>query len=89
MVDTKDYQQGVTRIAHYVEKIFTVDGFAYNAVSADKLAEIASGFAYAESCDSLEEAVRKAKSLALENDGIVVVCGSLYLASEYLNNCEN
>lgn len=89
MVDTKDYDQGATRIAHYAEKIFTVDGFAYNAVNADKLAEIASEYAYAESCDSLEEAVGKATGDALMNNGIVAVCGSLYLASEYLNNCEN
>ena len=89
MVDTKDYAQGATRIAHYAEKIFTVDGFAYNAVNADKLAEIAFEYAYAESCDSLEEAVGKATGDALMNNGIVAVCGSLYLASEYLNNCEN
>lgn len=89
MVDTKDYAQGASRIAHYVEKIFTVDGFAYNAVNAKKLAEIASEFAYAESCGSLEEALRKATGDALMNNGIVAVCGSLYLASEYLNNCEN
>lgn len=89
MVDTKDYEQGATRIAHYAKKIYTVDSFAYNAVNADKLAEIASEFAYAESCGTLEEAVGKATGDALMNDGIVAVCGSLYLASEYLNNCEN
>ena len=32
-----------------------------------------------------EECTEKAKALALENNGVVVVCGSLYLASEYLN----
>lgn len=89
MVDTKDYEQGATRIAHYAKKIYTVDSFAYNAVNADKLAEIASESAYAESCGTLEEAVGKATGDALMNDGIVAVCGSLYLASEHLNNCEN
>ncbi len=89
MVDTKDYEQGATRIAHYAKKIYTVDSFAYNAVNADKLAEIASESAYAESCSSLDEAVGKATGDALMNDGIVAVCGSLYLASEHLNNCEN
>ena len=89
MVDTKDYDQGASRIARYAEKIFTVDSFAYNAVNADKLAEIASESAYAESCGTLEEAVGKATGDALMNDGIVAVCGSLYLASEYLNDCEN
>ena len=89
MIDTKDYAQGASRIAHYAEKIFTVDGFAYNAVNAEKLAEIASEYAYAKSCNSLEEAVGKATVDALMKNGIVAVCGSLYLASEYLNNCEN
>ncbi len=42
-----------------------------------------------EACKSLSEAVEKAKNLAIENNGIVVICGSLYLASEYLNNCKN
>lgn len=39
-----------------------------------------------EACKSLAEAVEKAKTLAIENNGIVVVCGSLYLASKYLND---
>lgn len=42
-----------------------------------------------EACKSLAEAVEKATALAIENNGIVVVCGSLYLASEYLNNYQN
>lgn len=89
MVDSKDYEEGVTMISRHSRKIFTVDGFVSNSVPAEKLAEIAERYTSAEACISLEEAVVKAKSLALENDGVVVVCGSLYLASEYLNNCEN
>ena len=64
-------------------------GFAYNAVAADKLSEIASEYVSAESCGSLDKAVGKATAEALINNGIVVVCGSLYLASEYFNSCEN
>ncbi|MBR6581610.1 MAG: bifunctional folylpolyglutamate synthase/dihydrofolate synthase [Ruminococcus sp.] len=89
MVDSKDYEEGVAMISRHSRKIFTVDGFVSNSVPAEKLAEIAERYTSAEACISLEEAVVKAKSLALENDGVVVVCGSLYLASEYLNNCEN
>lgn len=86
MVDTKDYEDGVYSIARYSGKMFTVDDFAPNAVSAEKLAEIAGEHTYSEVCNSLDEAVEKAKKSAIENNGIVVVCGSLYLASKYLNN---
>ncbi len=86
MVDSKDYEVGVHTIAPYSEKMFTVDDFAANAVPALKLAEIAENITSAEPCNSLSEAVEEAKALALENNGIVVVCGSLYLASKYLNN---
>lgn len=89
MVDTKDYQEGVALIAKHSRKIFAVDGFATNAVPAGKLAEIAGAYTNAEACSSLDKAVEQAKRLALENDGIMVVCGSLYLASEYLNNYED
>lgn len=99
MIDTKNYERGIETISGYSDKIFTIDDFAPNAVSAEKLIKIIanynaklrkkfyeiniSGF---EACKSLAEAVEKAESLAIENNGIVVICGSLYLASEYLNN---
>lgn len=86
MVDTKDYENSIELISFLSDKMFTVDGFAPNAVSAEKLAEIAGNNTSAMACGSLEEAVEKATALAVENDGIVVVCGSLYLASEYLNS---
>lgn len=89
MVDTKDYVDGAYSIGRYSKKMFTVDDFASNSVSAEKLAEIANEVTFNEVCYSLDEAVEKAKKLALENNGIVVVCGSLYLASEYLNKYEN
>lgn len=89
MVDTKDYENSIELISFLSDKMFTVDGFAPNAVSAEKMAEIAGNNTSAEACGSLEEAVEKATALAAENDGIVVVCGSLYLASQYLNNYEN
>lgn len=87
MVDSKDYTECVDIISGYLDKLFTVDDFAANCVPAQRLAEIAgeSGYAEAEACSSLDEAVANAKQLALEQGGIVVICGSLYLASEYLN----
>lgn len=90
MVDSKDYENSVLRVARYCNKIFTVDGFAYNCIPAEKLAETAEKYnTYSEACRSLSEAVEKAKKLAVELNTVVLVCGSLYLASEYLNNCEN
>lgn len=88
MVDTKAYENGASTISHYAEKVFTVDDFIYNAVNAVQLAEIAEKSTAAEPCGSLETALDKAKAEALKNSGIVAVCGSLYLVSEFLN-CEN
>lgn len=87
MVDSKDYPQCVRDIARCSKVMFTVDGFAPNAVPAEKLAEISrTASTHTGVYHSLDEAVAKAKEYALLNNGIVVVCGSLYLASEYLNN---
>lgn len=87
MVDSKDYQECVLDIARCSKVMFTVDGFVPNAVPSEKLAEISRKFGtYTGAYHSLNDAVAKAKEYALLNDGIVVVCGSLYLASEYLNN---
>lgn len=84
MVDSKDYVDCVKKISELSDKFFAVDGFAPNAVSAETLADIASFRTEAE-FGSLEECTEKAKELALENGGVAVICGSLYLASEYLN----
>ncbi len=87
MVDSKDYENSIKRIVDISDNIFFIDDFAQNAVSVKKLEEI-----YRENtqaCKSLAEAFENAKNLALENNGIVVICGSLYLASEYLNNYYN
>lgn len=85
MVDSKDYVDCIKKISDISDKLFAVDGFAPNSVSADIIADIASFRTEAES-GTLAECVEKAKALALENNGVVVVCGSLYLASEYLNS---
>jgi len=85
MINSKDYEGGVIKISRYSDRMFTVDDFVPNAVSADKLTEIANKRTIAKSCKSLSEAVEKAKKSAIENNGVVVICGSLYLASKYLN----
>lgn len=83
MIDSKDYVECVKTIARQSDMLFAVDGFAGNAVPADTLQDIASFYTEAEVSD-MQSAIEKAKKLSLENNGIVVVCGSLYLASETL-----
>lgn len=91
MVDSKDYTESVGFVAEYASKIFTVDNFAPNAVPAEKLAEIARLKAnpdaeLPEYCHSLAKAIEKVRKIAIAGQDIIVICGSLYLASEYLNN---
>lgn len=87
MVNSKDYIQSIKTISKLSDQMYFVDGFAPDCVPAEKLAEIASEYITAETC-KFSEAVEKSTSLALENNGIIVVCGSLYLASQYLNSIE-
>lgn len=86
MIDSKDYEFCIEDISRPAEKVFTVDDFAPNAVKAEKLAQLAGEFAFDEVCHSLDIAVEKATAHAVAENGLVVVCGSLYLASKYLNN---
>ncbi len=85
MVNSKDYIECVKTISELSDKLFAVDGFAANAVPAETIADIASFRTEAET-GTLAECSEQAKKLARENNGVAVICGSLYLASEYLNN---
>ena len=89
MVNTKDFEYGVKTVSGLAEKMFCVDDFSANSVASGRMAEIAGEYTEAEICGSLPEALKMANALAVEYDDLVVVCGSLYLASEYLNCCEN
>ena len=75
----------VKTIARASDELFAVDGFAPNAVPAQEIEDIAGFYTNAHTSGSLDEAIRSAKAAAAGSGGIVVVCGSLYLASEYLN----
>lgn len=90
MVGSKDYIECVDIVSQYAEKMWTVGDFAPNSVPAKILADVVrqSNYTDVQSCKSLKVALKQSKKLALENNGIVVVCGSLYLASEYLNKYE-
>ena len=81
MISTKDFGYCIRRIAGFSRKVLTVDDFAPNAVDAGELAAVAGD--NAEAVGSLAEAYKQARSLAGECGGMVVVCGSLYLVSEF------
>ena len=84
MVDSKDYVDCVKSVAGCADAVYAVDGFAPNSVPAETLADIAS-FYTETGTGSLAECAAKAKERALAENGVAVICGSLYLASEYLN----
>ena len=87
MVDSKDYAECVKMISRLSDKLFAVDGFVNNSVPSETIVDIASFYTESER-STLNDAFEQAKLLAIENNGIVVVCGSLYLASEALKLIE-
>ncbi|MBQ5318672.1 MAG: bifunctional folylpolyglutamate synthase/dihydrofolate synthase [Oscillospiraceae bacterium] len=76
MMEDKDWHTAVNHIAKYINKAVCVEGFAPKTVTAEKLATI---FDDGITSD-IENAVSKAIKLA-GPDGMVIVAGSLYLAS--------
>ncbi len=80
MKDDKDWQTSVKHIAGYIDVAVCVDGFAPKTVPAEKLASM---FRKGEVSD-MSRAVPRAVSLA-GNTGMVLIAGSLYLASAVQN----
>lgn len=76
MLETKDWQTALGSIAPLIDKAYCVDGFAKGAVFAPKLAEM---FRHGEAA-SISEAYYKSAVYAGKS-GLVVIGGSLYLAS--------
>ena len=83
MMQDKDWNTAISYIAEQVDKAVCVEGFAPKTVAADKLAAV---FADGTTSD-IESAVSKAVELA-GTDGMVIVAGSLYLASAIQNRKE-
>ena len=83
MMQDKDWNTAISYIAEQVDKAVCVEGFAPKTVAADKLAAV---FADGTTSD-IESAVSKAIELA-GTDGMVIVAGSLYLASAIQNRKE-
>lgn len=76
MMEDKDWQTAIGYISRYIDAAICVDGFTHHTVFAPKIMEL---FRRAET-SSLRDAVSRAMGLAGEH-GMVVIAGSLYLAS--------
>ncbi len=76
MMADKDWKTAIGYISRYIDRAVCLDGFAPKTVFAPKLAEM---FTEGE-VSNLRDAVQRALTLA-GTDGMVVIAGSLYLAS--------
>ncbi|MCH5192737.1 MAG: bifunctional folylpolyglutamate synthase/dihydrofolate synthase [Oscillospiraceae bacterium] len=76
MMEDKDWQTAIGYISRYIDAAVCLDGFAPRTVFAPKLAEM---FIQGE-VSNLRDAIPRAAVLA-GKDGMVVIAGSLYLAS--------
>lgn len=82
----KNTAQAVSNLVPVVDSFITVDGFSELDVNREDLAlTIQKNGGKAQPCDSIENAIEKAKSLS----ETTVICGSLYLVSYVHNNILN
>ncbi len=85
MTNTKDADAAAFQLALVLSKVLCVDGFTPNALPKEQLKHaFIRQHAMASEAD-LEEALPYALKWAKGSHGAVVICGSLYLASWYLN----
>lgn len=83
--ETKDYSEFADNLSAICEYICCVDGFSDNCVSAEVISDYLKEKCTADFMN-YKDGIEKAVMLAKENNGVAVICGSLYLASAYLNN---
>lgn len=90
MLADKDSGGALEALLPHFSRVFCVTPDSPRALSAQALADAVNGFhgptaentPFGMSCDAVEEGLSKALSIAGRESGAVVVCGSLYLASE-------
>lgn len=85
MTDQKDADAAAFQLALVLRKVLCVDGFAENALPAERLQEAFVRQHVMANPMPLEEALPYALKWAKGSHGAVVICGSLYLASWFLN----
>lgn len=84
MVDGKDYVHSAGKIAEVSGYVCCVDGFSKTSIKAELLQNAVKGYIKSDISD-YKKGIEMVKQLAKENNGVAVVCGSLYLVSAYLN----
>lgn len=77
------------QLAPLFRQVFCVDGFVENAISGERLKAHFDRYHTATETSVLETALSLALAQAVQTDGAVVICGSLYLVSWYLNQQED
>ena len=85
MTGTKDAEKKEKNLSPVFSKVFCVDGFTQNALPKEKLAEYFRKYHTDAEISDLKEALPKALALAKNSGNMIIICGSLYLASYYLN----
>ena len=75
------------KLGRVFDKVLCVDGFTPNAMPAKELDAKFDAVMGSENSQSvaLSDAMKIAKSWTHRNGGSIVICGSLYLASWFLN----
>ena len=76
MVSTKDKESAAMLLSSYAKAVVCTDGFAYNAVDRNILAELITCEKYVSPVD---DALRLAKMIAKAENNPIVICGSLYM----------
>lgn len=88
MLSTKDYESAVNEVSAFSDFVLSVPVPYPTTVKPEKIAELARKNAESEAFSSCGEALKKAAELAGEK-GIIIACGSFYLANEIKNAVKN
>ena len=81
MIDTKDYESALGVILPCFERAVFLDGFAPNAVAAERLCGAGAQYCACEASHHPAEALVRAAALTDEG-GLLFIGGSLYMAAE-------
>lgn len=85
MISTKDYSSCCKLLDSISDTIFCTDGYIYNAIDKFELSKLFTETVYPV---ELNSALNTAIKYARLNNTFLVVCGSLYLLSNILNNSQ-
>ena len=84
MISTKDYHTACQILGGVLDTVTCVDDFVQNAVPREELAACFADHAGVQTAASFQAAYADALAQAKADGGMMVICGSLYLASEVL-----